>query len=520
MSYAEVKRNIWSNAVSNYVRTVLGMVVGLITFRMLYQALNREQFGFWSLLWSVFGYGILLDFGFGFAAQKRVAELSVRQDWAALSRVLSTIFTFYAGVAAMIAIAVLVGSGHVVGWFGVSPENREEFRRVLVVFFLGIGLAFPMGIFPEILRGQQRIRLANNLISTALVLRLALISGAVWFHWSFMTIMAIALFFALAPDVLAAALALKRMPGVQLHVRHFSLGLMRETMHFSIFAYLATATNIVLGKSDQLVLGTTLSVGAVTVYQAGAKVAEVFSQFTRQVQDTLSPAAAHLHATGDRAALRDLLANSLRWSVIIATPLYLLCAFYLEELLRLLTGDKLIPRETYLVAHVLLAWYYTTILTHSVSKRIFMMCGHERRLMWLGVAEAAANLLLSIILVLTFRSVVAVAVGSLIPTLYFGWVHLWPWVARDVETPALQLLRDTVWPSWRACGPMLAALIGLKYVVLAPGGSPLAAMFIEGTLAGLLAIAGLWLLALRPGERRQLATKLGGRIPLLRRQTA
>ena len=100
-SYQEVKRNIWSNSISNYVRTVLGMVVGLLTFRMMYRQMPPEEFGFWSLLWSVFGYGILLDFGFGFAAQKRVAELSVKQDWAELSRVLSTILFFYFGVAAV-----------------------------------------------------------------------------------------------------------------------------------------------------------------------------------------------------------------------------------------------------------------------------------------------------------------------------------------------------------------------------------------------------------------------------------
>ncbi|MEI7940933.1 MAG: hypothetical protein WCK27_30030, partial [Verrucomicrobiota bacterium] len=97
MSYEEVKRNIWSNAVSNYLRTVVGTVVGLVTFRLLYQGLDREQFGFWSLLWSVFGYGILLDFGFGFAAQKRVAELSVKADWDKLSRVLSSILFCYIG---------------------------------------------------------------------------------------------------------------------------------------------------------------------------------------------------------------------------------------------------------------------------------------------------------------------------------------------------------------------------------------------------------------------------------------
>lgn len=520
MNYSEVKRNIWSNSVSNYVRTVVGMVVGLLTFRMLYQGLGKEQFGFWSLLWSVFGYGILLDFGFGFAAQKRVAELTVKQDWDKLSRVLSTILFFYTGIAVVIGLVVLFGSAHIIGWFGVSPQHTEEFRRILVVFFVGIGLAFPMGIFPEILRGQQRIRLANNLISTAMVLRLGLIACAMWLKWSFMAVMGIALFFALAPDFLAAFLALRQMPAVRLSPRLFSMGLMRETMQFSIFAYLGTATNIVLGKSDQLVLGATLSVGAVAVYQAGAKIAEVFSQFTKQVQDTLSPAAAHLHAAGDRAALRDLLVNSLRWSVLIATPLYLLCAFYLDELLQLLTGDHVIARETYLVGQVLLAWFYTTILTHSVSKRIFMMCGHERRLMWLGLAEAGANLVLSVVLVLIFRSVVAVAIGSLIPTLYFGWARLWPWMARDVELSGWQLFKRTVLPSWAACLPMLALLGAFKFVVLAPGGSPVGAMFVEATLAGLAALIGVWRAALNDVERDVLTRKFGGKLPMLWRQPA
>ncbi|MCX6917194.1 MAG: oligosaccharide flippase family protein, partial [Verrucomicrobia bacterium] len=213
-----------------------------------------------------------------------------------------------------------------------------------------------------------------------------------------------------------------------------------------------------------LVLGATLSVTAVAVYQAGAKVAEVFAQFTRQLQDTLSPAAAHLHATGDRAALRDLLVQSTRWSALLATPLYLLCAFYLTELLRVLTGERVIPRETWLVGQVLLAWYYTSILTHSVSKRIFMMTGHERPLMWLGVGEAAANLALSVALVLSFKSVVCVAIGSLIPTLYFGWVRLWPWVARDVGLSGRRLFQDTVLPSWLASLPMLLLLLGLAAV--------------------------------------------------------
>src|SRR3954468_1454663 len=102
MTQDEIKKHIYHNSISNYVFLAARMGLGLVLFRLIYQSLSKEEFGFWSLLWSVFGYGILLDFGFGFTAQKRVAELSVHKDWPQLSRVLSTIFFTYMAIAAII----------------------------------------------------------------------------------------------------------------------------------------------------------------------------------------------------------------------------------------------------------------------------------------------------------------------------------------------------------------------------------------------------------------------------------
>src|SRR5204863_8237807 len=102
-------------------------------------------------LWSVFGYGVLLDFGFGFTAQKRVAELCVHRDWNRLSQVLSTIFFSYIAIGLVIIFAVLAESGMFIGLLHVTPENSEPFRQILVCLFCGLGLAFPLGLFPEML---------------------------------------------------------------------------------------------------------------------------------------------------------------------------------------------------------------------------------------------------------------------------------------------------------------------------------------------------------------------------------
>ena len=83
---AEWQRRFWSTAASGYVGVATRMLLGLVLFRTMFQQFSHSQFGFWALLWSLFGYGILLDFGFGFTAQRAVAQKTATGDISGLSK--------------------------------------------------------------------------------------------------------------------------------------------------------------------------------------------------------------------------------------------------------------------------------------------------------------------------------------------------------------------------------------------------------------------------------------------------
>ncbi|MCP5520283.1 MAG: oligosaccharide flippase family protein [Verrucomicrobiales bacterium] len=511
MNREEVRRNVVRSTLSGYVRLVVRMGLGLVTFRLLYQGLTEEQFGFWSLLWAIFGYGILLDFGFGYAAQKRVAEFTVREDWDQLSRVLSTIFFFYAGIA---LVAVLVGiafSNPLVALFKVSAESRETFRQVLVVFLIGIGLAFPLGIFPEILQGQQRIMTANNLQVVSTVANFVCVGLVVWFKLGFLLLVILSLLCMLIPYVWAAVLAFQRMPGVRLRPGLFSRRAMFDTGRFSLFAYANTLSNVLRNKTDQPVIGSVLGVAAVAPFQAGSKVGEMFGHLTRQIADVLSPTAAHLHARGDRDALRDMLVNGMRFSVLAATPLYIVTAVYMEGVVRLLTGLRNPDPEMLWTGQLLLFWYYSLVLTHWVFKRMFMMAGQEKRMMWQGVTEAAVNLTLSIVLTLVLHSIIGVALGSVIPTFLFGWTLIWGWAAHEAGLGRWALFRRVVLPAWVGCLPMIAVAAAFRLQPWWASGSTSWRVLGEGAFVGAIGLAGIWFLAFSAADRARFTAKLGRR---------
>jgi O-antigen/teichoic acid export membrane protein len=406
----------------------------------------------------------------------------------------------------MIAV-IFATSNHLIDFFHVTSTNREEFRNILVWFFAGMAIAFPLGIFPEILIGQQRICLTNIIFCCGVVGNFISVALAVHFHWSLKTIFINALLSGILPCVVAAMFAFQHLPKVKIRLSNFSFGTVRETMQFSLFAYVSTVSNIILSKTDQLVISTALAVSAVAIYQAGSKLAETFSGFTQQLPSTFSPAAAHLHAKGDKVFLKQLLINGTRFTLMIGTPLYLICAFYMEAILSILTGDKHPTSEVFWIGQTLLFWAYMVLVTQSVSKRIFMMCGHERVLMKLSCGEAFLNLALSIGLVLYFKNVLCVALGSLISTLVFGWFFIWPMAAREAELSCWQLARTVLIPIWIASIPLLGFLLLGRLVPWFDFRSSTPLFLSQCVIATLIAAVSFWRSALTGNEREHLSTR-------------
>jgi O-antigen/teichoic acid export membrane protein len=475
------KRYFWRNTASSYIRTITRLLLGLILFRALFSGLSEVEFGFWSLLWSLFGYGILLDFGFGFTAQKVVAEKSATGEWGELSRLLSTLLWTFVGLAVILAVFFFAIRGPFLGAIDIPASDYGMYNLAYLIFFAGLALTFPFGLFPEVLQGMQRLDLANWMRTGAVVLNFIGIAIALYLEASFPVIVCVSVVTTLLPNVGALFMAMRLLPEVSLSPRHFDWRVVKSQMGFSIAAYLITFSNLLMAKSDQAVLGFTLGVGVIAAYQAGYKVAEMLNLFTIQLQDALSPAAAHMNASGDNAGLRELLLKTSKLTFLITTPLYGLCAVYLEPLIQLLTGMDTVEQDTVLVGQILLFTVFSSQLTNSCAKRILMMCGYEKKLLVLSLLDALANLGISVALALSY-GMVGVAVGSLIPTVLVGWLFILPMALRYLNLSIAQYFQFIL----SAVAPILLfalCLAGTVYFLPMPAEGGFVALAVRGGLS-------------------------------------
>ncbi|MDZ4121079.1 MAG: hypothetical protein U1C33_01565, partial [Candidatus Cloacimonadaceae bacterium] len=163
-----LRKRMLVNTLSNYGKVVVGLFITIFLTRILFLGLSREEYGFWALLWSIFGYSLLLDFGFGTSIQKYTSECHVTKDWERYNRIVSTVFFNYAIFAALIAVFTVILGFNLNALFDFDRANELYYRKVLIIFGLGSALAFPFGFFTEVLRGLQKMHI-RNLIQIAFI---------------------------------------------------------------------------------------------------------------------------------------------------------------------------------------------------------------------------------------------------------------------------------------------------------------------------------------------------------------
>ncbi len=427
------KRQYLLNTVSSYAATLLRLALGLFLFRLLFGSWDKVEFGFWSLLWSLFGFGILLDFGLGITVQKSIGTHAAQGRLPELSRLLSTVFwTFSALGVGLFLVAWLVREP-ALNLIGVPPEHRTGLGLAYLYFFGGLAVTLPVGLFPVMLDGLQRMDIANWIRTLHAVLHFTVMWLAVSMGWSFSHIMLLAMVSSLVPNLIAAGFAWRLLKGVSLHPRHLDPKAIREQLAFSITAYLITFSSLVLTRTDQTVIATLLGVAFVTIYQAGYKLSEMMLYLSQQIERAVGPAAAHMAGAEDTHGLRDLLLKTSRLMIIVTTPCYLVTAFYMEPLIRVLTGMESVPQEATVIGQLLVFSVFNAQVTVGCAKRVLMMSGHEKSLLKITSGHAVANLVLSIVLART-HGVVGVAFATAVTGIVFHWFVLLPKVRQFADT--------------------------------------------------------------------------------------
>jgi len=452
--------HILKNTLTNYLLVVLRIVQGVLVTRWLFNSLGKEYYGFWSLIWMILVYALLLDFGFSKAAQKYTATGLFKSDPDAYNRYLSAVFSLLSLMATAIVAGSFITSHFLTALTRIdSPEQLAYCQLTLRAFGIGCALVFPTGIFPEILVGLRKIYLRNFVLIGTRIAETIGIATILAMGGSLLGLAIFSVTLNLGTNLVMYALCRREIPRLHLRFR-WDPTTLKELADFSGFIYLISISRLVLLKTDHIVLSAFAGLNAVGVYQLGSRLPELSSNLATQYQENIAPISAALHADNQQQSLRDVIFFAMRFSSFMAiggiTLAYIVCQDLIAILFNVHDADVITACRWLLLNATF------TIAVRSVSDKFLMMSGRHRLLAGIYFTEAVANLLISLLLVRRY-GVIGVIVGTLIPNATIAILVLVPYIITFVHRSPLAFLDKVYLRPALAAALMALAVIGTRH---------------------------------------------------------
>lgn len=488
-------RLVVRNVVANYTGTIIILVVAFFLTPFLVSRLGHDLFGLWALIGGVMAYGSMLDLGMDSAVVKYVGEHTDLEDVPCIERVVHTSLAVYLGIGLAVLVFTAAAAAVFPFLFPLPPELVRTSRILVIIAGTSLALNFPLGMYNGVLHGLQHqhiVMIADIVwgLSTALGAVVVILHGG--------GVIGLALVY-LAGNTLGQGIRIGYLLVRHGHVRWLRVRLDtqqgRTLFNFSFWSFLLRLASTLRLKTDEIVIGASLSVGAVTPYYLGMRLSEMLDRLTSQLSTALFPFGSRLDALQDRERLRALFVSASRWNLAIAAPMALFLGIQAPRFLEAWMGPGYSTSAT--VAQLLIAATMCSVYV-SVGYTFLKSLGRHQVVARWAVIEALTNLTLSLILVRIW-GITGVAVGTAIPALLYNFGVVLPQAGRHLRVPVLEVLRASMLVQLPA-----VAVTSLVIVAAAefPGDTTLPRLVLEAAVAGAVYWTTYYLSGADTEERR------------------
>lgn len=484
-----------TNVASNYGAFAAGALVSMLLTPLLLHQLGQEAFAVWSLAVSVIGYLELLEFGFGIATTKLIAEdAGVRPDEA-----IRTLNTNFFMLVVMGLVALVLGAVVTVfapSWFDVPDELRTEAALSFALLTIAMAVSIPGDSFGGALAGHQRYDLLS-VSNTALVVLTGLASAVALFLGGGLVHLALATtIVSVSMHGVRWRMLRRAVPDIRLSPSLIDRGKIRMTAWLSGWFLVRDVASTINLRLDLVVATTLLGLKEAALYAVGGKLAKLAFGALSPIAQVMAPHASALHRREDGAQLEALLIDGTRTTLFIGLPVMILFTALAHPIVSAWVGPGYASAATVLIALAPVIGMESLITT---LWEVLEGMGKAKLLALIACVEAAVNLSSSLVLGhaiglvgVALGTVVAVAVVKFPAALILG--------SRSVGVSLRTLFRRSLAPNLLPAACMIAVVVGGRATLPENKLQGLLPIAVAGVLAYLLVY---WRTGATPAEKER-----------------
>ncbi len=410
------------NTVTNYFSMFVRLVQGILVTRWLIENLGEAQYGLWVMLWSFFSYALLLDLGFGVAAQKVTATQLYKKDITKFNHTISSIFFSHVSIAILILPLTFVGMYYIRELFHLPADATDEYiyfcRRALLLSGLASTIVFPLGVFPEVLVGLQKLYLRNYIIIASKILELA---GVIVIFSMGEGLFVLLLFVMAVMGLTQIAMLLavwRSIPEFRIRFA-FDKEVFKGIFRFSSAVYIISIGRMIWERGMFLLISIFCGLAPVGIFQLGSRIPFLIQQISLPYVENISPISALLHSKNRTMHLAQILLRAIRWVNFFAAGATIMVLIYAPRIILFLFAVE--SEEASFICRLMVLFVYFLLVCRTIPEKFLTMAEQHRFLAKVQSFESIFFIVGSIVGLL-IEPHVLIVVGAMIVTKGVGTV--------------------------------------------------------------------------------------------------
>ena len=457
--------SVAKNTATNYLVMLIRVFQGLLVTRWLIEYLGDDGYGLWMLLWTFFGYALLMDFGVGIAGQKYTSQEVFKRDIRHYNSIISMIFTFHALMALLIVAGVFIASFHLEELFKVhEPEQLAYCRKCFLVFSLASAALFPFGVLNEILVGLHKIYINNYILAAGRIFELFGFLTILKHGGGLFGIICFDIIVMSAERIAAWICAARLIPGFRMRIHLFDRQVFREVFGFSSGSYFMSLARLLRVQTRNPIISKYRGLGTVGIFNLSGRLSDLCNQAIGQYNINVRPVTAQLFHRGRFRMLRDFIVKSMQWNMFMCCLIIIPAIMLRDEAITALFKKEVTPLIHNLSLLSLLGAASWLVVT-QIPSSVLLMCEKHHLMAWTSMIEAVSVITLNILFLRGGCSVLSIEIISLCTSFVLFFTVRFPVMLKIIHGKALRELWSIYCPSLLAAIPAAAVLYACRILL-------------------------------------------------------
>ncbi|MGE4519328.1 MAG: oligosaccharide flippase family protein [Desulfobacteraceae bacterium] len=435
------------NLGANWFGLFANMLVLFYLSPFVINTLGKVEYGIWSLLTVFTGYLGILDLGVKASTGRYVTLYIGKNDYKSADEVIRTSLTFF-GLLSLLIFFVSVVLGFMFPLFFKSiPSDYYLLIKILLpALALNIWATTLRALVASVLVAHDRFDFINIIDFAVLMLRTIATVVVLKAGYGIIGLTGVVILCNILGFILTYFVSKKIWGFLRLLPWYFSSRRLKQLFGYGVAAFLSSVAMKVIGQTDLILVGSFISVSAVTVYSVGAMMVYYSTNFVGFIGITFFPPVQRAVAQKKYGEVKWLYRRQVRLALIFGIPLYVGFITFSEDFIRLWMLSDNFPLMSVIQASQIMIILSVSKIFYVFtlgSKEVLNASGSVKISSTISVIEAVLNLLISFILVYFFEyGLLGVALGTLVARIFVSSIAFPYYVCKKLGLSKTQFIKD------------------------------------------------------------------------------